>query len=48
LQIAQWLRKTFNLTVDDIKAHNNYALNRSLRNHHLHVVQWLHDKIGSV
>ena len=42
LEVLKWLHQTFALTVEDVRADNNYALRRSAANGRLEVLKWLH------
>ena len=41
LEVCKWLESTFNLTTEDIRSKNNYALQLSCWNGHLEVCKWL-------
>ena len=39
--VLQWLTSTFDLTADDARSNNNWAIRGAIGNGHLEVVQWL-------
>ena len=41
LHSAQWITQYFDLTREDVRSNNNYALRYSCENGHLEVTQWL-------
>ncbi len=44
LNVVQWLVTNFNLTADDVRANNNWALQYSCASNHKAVAQWLIDR----
>jgi len=45
LQVLQWVKEEFKLTVKDAGAHDNDAFRSAAENGHLHVVQWLNEEL---
>jgi hypothetical protein len=46
LTLAEWLVKTFSLSIDDVRADGNFALNSASYEGELAVVVWLVETVG--
>ena len=46
LKIIQWLYSACELTVEDVRSNDNWALQLACKNGHLHVVQYLCETFG--